>query len=56
MANKAIVLMNANDADNAKILQYSTGRNRVFGSVDAAFEWVENNARIEWVTKVIEID
>lgn len=56
MENEAIVLMNANDAENAEILQNSAGENRVFKNSDAAWHWVDENARLGWVTKIIEIE
>ncbi len=56
MVNEAIVLMNANDAENAEILQNSVGENRVFESSDHAVDWVESNAKVGWVTQIIEID
>lgn len=56
MENEAIVLMNANDAGNAEILQNSVGENRVFKTSDHAVDWVENNAKVGWVTQIIEIN
>jgi len=59
MEPEAIILMSANDSEHAEILKTMQGgrqKNRVFKSADAAFEWVENNAKVGWVTKIIEID
>jgi len=53
---QAIVLQNANDPDFVEVVQNAAGENRVFLSADDAADWVENNAQVGWVTKIIEID
>lgn len=54
--SKAIILMNANDPEFAEIETNSIGENRVFDSPDDAANWIESNAQVGWVTRIIEID
>lgn len=48
--------MDADDADLTMIMQDDDGDNVVFESVQAASEWLENNARAGWCTLIVELD
>ena len=30
--------------------------NRIFESVDAAYQWLEKNAKVGWCTRIVDLD
>jgi hypothetical protein len=53
----AIILLDAQDAEFVEILQTEDGfGNMVFESVDAADLWLQKNAQMGWITRIINCD
>ena len=52
----AIILLDAQDAEFVEILQTEDGFNMVFDSVDAADIWLQKNAQMGWITRIIDCD
>lgn len=51
-----IILMNADDPYSIEVLQNSMGENKLFRSADDAMDWLENNAKNGWCTRIVELD
>jgi hypothetical protein len=52
----AIILMNVDDEELASILVDEYGDNRVFESVEKADSWLQENAKVGWCTRIIDLD
>jgi len=52
-----IILIDADDADVVSILQdEEILANKVFESVDVADMWLQENAKVGWCTRIVDID
>lgn len=53
----AIILLNMDDADDVEIIQEDdTGWNMVFDNAEAADLWLQENAKVGWCTRIIDLD
>jgi len=53
----AVILLDADNADLVHVIQNEDDmENKVFSSADAAMMWLEENAQVGWVTRIIDLD